>query len=82
MLQLSLFCIHLDHLEARLSLAVHGGDSVLQYLPGDALTATRFAHQHRGVSGVFGLVKLDDFGRGKRGHLQTAVMQLRPYDLF
>lgn len=82
MLQLSLFAIHLDHLEAWFSLAVHGGDSVLQYLPGDALTTTRFAHQHGGVSGVFGLVKLDDFGHGERGLLQTAVMQLHPYDLF
>lgn len=81
MLLLPLLLTNLDCLESRLCLHVHGSEGQLQNLPGDALTTARLAHQHGGVSRVFGLVKLDDFGHGERGHLQTAIMQLRLYDL-
>lgn len=77
----TLLLTHLDCLESRLCLMVHGGEGQLQNLPAHGLTATRLAHQHGGVSRVFGLVKLDDFGHGERGHLQPATVQLRLYDL-
>lgn len=82
MLHSSFFFTNLDCLEPWLCLVVHCGDGTLQYLPGDALTTTRLAHQHRGVSRVFGLVELDDFGHGEGGYLQTTLMQLHLYDLF
>lgn len=67
---------NLDGLEARLPPLVHGGEGTLQGLPGDTLTTACLAHQHGGVSGVFSLVKLDDFGQSKRDHLQTALSKL------
>lgn len=60
---------------------VQGSEGTLQGPPGDTLSTACLAHQHGGVSGVFGFVKLDDFGHGKRSHLQTTLMKLLLYGL-
>lgn len=69
---LFLFYTDLDELEARRSLMVESGESTLQGPPRDGLATACFSHQHCRVSGVLGLVELDDFGHGEGGHLKTA----------
>lgn len=56
---------------------MHGGQGALQAPRGDRLAAARLAHDHGGVSGVLGLVQLDDLGQGEGGHLETGLTQLR-----
>ena len=73
---------HLDQLEAGHSPVVQGSEGTLQRPPGDTLSAACLAHQHGGVPRVFGLIKLDDFGHGKRSHLQTVLTELHLYSLF
>lgn len=72
---------NLNRLEAGLSPLVQGSEGTLQGPPGDTLTTACLAHQHGGVSRAFSLIKLDDFGHGKRSHLQTAPMKLPLYNL-
>lgn len=55
---------------------MQSSEGPLQDPPRDRLGTARLSHQHGRVSGVFGLVELDDFGHGERGHLQTALTQL------
>lgn len=65
---------HLDQVEAGLSFVVQGTEDRLQSPPGNTLTTACLAHKHGGVSGIFYLIKLDDFRHGKRSHLQTTPM--------
>lgn len=76
-------CIHthLDQLKAWLSRMVQHGEGFLQSPPSYTLSAACLPHQHGGVSRVFGLIKLDDFGHAKRSHLQTALAKLGLYSL-
>lgn len=56
---------------------VQGSEGTLQRPPCDSLTTSCLAHQHGGVSGVLGLVELNDFGNGEWSDLQTFLMKLR-----
>lgn len=58
---------------------VQGSESTLQGPPSNALSTACLAYQHGGVSRIFGLIKLDDFGHNKRSHLQTSLMKLHLY---
>lgn len=61
---------------------VQGAEGVLKGSPRDRLATASLPHDHRGVSGVFGLVKLNHFGHGEGGHLQTILTKLCLYSLF
>ena len=47
------------------------GEGVPQHLPGDRLATAGLSHDHHPVTGVLGLVELDDLGDGDVDHLQV-----------
>ncbi len=61
---------------------MQGAERVLKGSPCDRLAAARLPHDHRGVSGVFGLVQLNYIGHGEGGHLETVLSKFCLYSFF
>lgn len=61
---------------------MQGAECVLKGSPCDRLAAARLPHNHRGVSGGFGLVQLNYLGHGEGGHLETILSKFCLYSFF
>lgn len=59
--------------ESRFSVVVQGAKGILKGSPCDRLAAAHLLHDHRGVSGGFGLIQLNYLGHSEGGHLETIL---------